>query len=1301
MNILICSDGVFDSIGGGQTFFLSLIRSNPAIRFFCFQHGLDAPAGVPDNVTLLPVEDLYRKYVDHVDLVEHRLGGVGMQGKSYDILQLLDLARAAQGLRFDVVDIPDYMPFMALFPEALRLLGVGVDKVAVSMHGTLSDGLTGNWADVLDTTTRSLLEIGEDWLYRTADIRYGISDAYLDEWERRTGVRGDLVDLWTFFRLDDFAALRNGAPRDADESPPDLVFTGRQEKWKGPDLFVEIAGNLSREIYGLARLIGSPVNLHDRNSAEALSAMAGRRGLEIVQQTLPRPELLKAFARENWFVVAPSRKDTFNFVALEALLCGAPCAISSKAGVARYLRESMPDVPFVEIDPDDTQGATGLIRQALGSYSEIRASQAKALRNLRPIRRGKTYLDICGGAGSADAAIREDASHVMRTCFAAIEAAARPAARSEIRHRFSGDLSAILEHVEPDLAPVLLSIFDNSVAFQEIGEAARAEAARTGFLSDLGMSRLHKELGATIFSGDRVPAYRLLAELERGRGNDLLWATYHLRCFRLGGRRDDQLLGEVVGVLQAAGFVEEASAAMFLYASAPDRVGAKAYLESMLRRFPDPPKGGIAKTLDKRTVAAPKVSVIVSLWKAAGKLPLFLEGLHQVPADMRARMEIVLVDSASPDDTETVVKQELKRRGADAISTLYIRSDARETIQKAWNRGIAAASGAYLSFLGVDEMNHPSAFGILSDYLDSNPGVDWAQGTALVTDVSMAGSFEADVMLYDRRFDADFMNIFDTCYIGYVGALYRKSLHKRVGYYDDRFRGAGDSEFKNRALPHMTAMTLPVCLGYFLNYPEERTTQSPMAEIEDLRAWYLHRTPEGAGVAFSDDPEEMTRAFRAALGYRKSYMTGRSTDLELASAISARMAHIGKDSVSLVGSAALVPALRDIYRSLDTMSDALSGLRGMAFTAAAADHLRRCAIAIAGILRILKAEKSDWVFTFTNDNRSHQHHYLWQSRSARIAIEPRLSIDDLAGPRDCAELLSSCLSDDEQVDFESARRSDKLFQLRRLVVEKSIDLAVICDASLVPACVAAANAGGVRRFSNAVVFLNHGLSDFPREATAGAYFTGRIATQRPLLAAARITVVAEGKGDPDLAVGVLVQVASLGVPVVTTPKLLAMAQDRLPGRGMLKDVAVAADIAGIIATAARLARDDKELDAYRAAMRRIASDIRKHQRTVAAGESDVAPLPEFAETIAANRQIRHVYETSGVAGVKAMVADADADDLRRSIAQALFDRKTAPILKTSQPVFKRIRAETAGVAPESSKANKAALRGRVTRIARA
>jgi hypothetical protein len=138
-------------------------------------------------------------------------------------------------------------------------------------------------------------------------------------------------------------------------------------------------------------------------------------------------------------------------------------------------------------------------------------------------------------------------------------------------------------------------------------------------------------------------------------------------------------------------------------------------------------------------------------------------------------------------------------------------------------------------------------------------------------------------MKYDRAGGTKNHIILETCYISWVGGMYRRTIHDRFGYYDEKFRGAGDTEFKNRIFPHIQVKYVDRVLGLFLNYPEGQTTASPMAEIEDCRAWYLFRTPGGVKYLFESQPVHEAEALLAlTLGYRKSYVTHLSTDMELA-----------------------------------------------------------------------------------------------------------------------------------------------------------------------------------------------------------------------------------------------------------------------------------------------------------------------------------------------------------------------------------------------------------------------------------
>jgi hypothetical protein len=153
--------------------------------------------------------------------------------------------------------------------------------------------------------------------------------------------------------------------------------------------------------------------------------------------------------------------------------------------------------------------------------------------------------------------------------------------------------------------------------------------------------------------------------------------------------------------------------------------------------------------------------------------------------------------------------------------------------------------------------------------------------------VDRAGIYDGDIMTYDRRGYRQDLVYLETCYLSWVGALYRRSIHDRFGYYDESYRAAGDTEFKNRVMPHIRSAHVKLPLGVFNNYPEERTTQHPRAEIEDLRAWYLWRSPAGMDYAFGRRPvEDAVALLRDCFAYRKSFCGHWSTDYDMALSLS-------------------------------------------------------------------------------------------------------------------------------------------------------------------------------------------------------------------------------------------------------------------------------------------------------------------------------------------------------------------------------------------------------------------------------
>ena len=202
----------------------------------------------------------------------------------------------------------------------------------------------------------------------------------------------------------------------------------------------------------------------------------------------------------------------------------------------------------------------------------------------------------------------------------------------------------------------------------------------------------------------------------------------------------------------------------------------------------------------------------------------------------------------------------------------------------------------------------------------------------------------------------------------------------RFGLYDESFRAAGDTEFKNRILPHIRSVHVPRALGVFNNYPEERTTAHPRAEIEDLRAWYLWRTAAGMRHAFANRPAEDAMALlRTALNYRKSFCGHLSSDFDLADAIARSL--VGRPDAPAAwvqhATQATGAALATL-RQLDHLPRALSsGPRGLNLARYVFAQVKAAHGPMAEQHRVLFDLPARPHYDVFNDNRYEQHWWSW------------------------------------------------------------------------------------------------------------------------------------------------------------------------------------------------------------------------------------------------------------------------------------------------------------------------------------
>ena len=802
------------------------------------------------------------------------------------------IAAAIGPREFDILEIPDYRADLLLLPWAMQQLGAQINKIVVSLHRRVSRSIQLGW----DRSARAQ-QYGhqfDEWerlLFAAADVRYGFSRENLEDWSRdcslgrnslnseRTAAGshryegGSLESRY----LSPLTLIERPKlfPAAAGSGPPAVSFLGRLDRHRGADRFLDFVWQLPRSSYSGIDVVGETVHGEfKREAIDFLREIAESRELDVRFQASGSliPSDKSSVGRS--VLISPAWYDPGHWSILEALLSGCPAVIGPGA-VRRLLDDELPTLPYVRFEPEDSPGNARRTVELLTNYDRARDVLRDGINAMAPPLREPTLPTIYAREPQFDYA-----------------------ARNRVALKYD-EQSALSRRSRPGIVGRAFRACVGEVSLQTVGRKLRehnltwmvalAHWRRTRKLANLPEStaedrrhKIHKLEEAT--GGERFGRawiWASLSRLEFANGRDLVGAAYALRTMRLTGRDILGQLTQVATTLRQNGFEREAIVADLMYGPATTvqrHTRQLAWLDDCLKRHAANPSIEFERVDDRRGSANPRAAIIVSLYNAASKTPRFLDALLDQTLLQRGQVELILVDSGSPADEYNAI---VGHRCFTSSPSVYLRTAARETIQQAWNRGLTVARAPYVTMLGVDESILPDCLELLGGELDRRPDLDWIQSNCVTYDTDAHGNYLREEMFSDRRGYHPELVRLDTNYLSWVGALYRRNLHERLGYYDPSYRGSGDKEFKNRLLPYIKTDCYPRTLGVFWNYPDIRASQYPLAEIEDLRAWQLFRT--SAGVEYShrnNSPREIVQGATHALKYRRSFRRELSTDLE-------------------------------------------------------------------------------------------------------------------------------------------------------------------------------------------------------------------------------------------------------------------------------------------------------------------------------------------------------------------------------------------------------------------------------------
>ncbi len=197
------------------------------------------------------------------------------------------------------------------------------------------------------------------------------------------------------------------------------------------------------------------------------------------------------------------------------------------------------------------------------------------------------------------------------------------------------------------------------------------------------------------------------------------------------------------------------------------------------------------------------------------------------------KLEIIIVNSGSRQNEDIIIKEYAK----NFSNIKYIKTNERETVYKAWNRGIKIASGKYITNANTDDRLKNNTLEKLADFLENNPQVGLVYADQYISNIKNQ-TFD-EIKEYKSIDFPDFNIVYqlERCIIG-SQPMWRSSLHFIDNiWFDESFEVCGDHEFELRVFQKFKIKHINEKLGLFYKSPdkENKEFENPERNLEEVR----------------------------------------------------------------------------------------------------------------------------------------------------------------------------------------------------------------------------------------------------------------------------------------------------------------------------------------------------------------------------------------------------------------------------------------------------------------------------------
>jgi len=189
------------------------------------------------------------------------------------------------------------------------------------------------------------------------------------------------------------------------------------------------------------------------------------------------------------------------------------------------------------------------------------------------------------------------------------------------------------------------------------------------------------------------------------------------------------------------------------------------------------------------------VSALASLYRGGDFIEQFMDNITSQSC-FGDYCELIIVDADSPDNEYATIARYLARHR----NINYIRCNYRIGIYDAWNVAAKAARGEFLTNTNMDDLRRHDSLEIQAATLESLPFVDVVYQDLYYTFDARLAFDEIAAFGHETALPVITAHNMMKFNSPHNAPMWRAKLHEDVGYFDTRYKSAGDYEFWMRCL---------------------------------------------------------------------------------------------------------------------------------------------------------------------------------------------------------------------------------------------------------------------------------------------------------------------------------------------------------------------------------------------------------------------------------------------------------------------------------------------------------------------